>query len=524
MTRTLADHPRSIAREDLPNQPPRMPEHDAWSCDESLRWWVGWAAPETKVSDLASIGPRVGSWHAQDLANQANDHPPLVHDGDVTLVDAWHELLGDVFASGITGMPRSGPGGYVRHLAAFELWARLDIGVMCPVSMTAAAIPVLRTSAQTEHWVDRLAAANAQQATAGMAMTEPQGGSDVGDSTTTATTDEHGAIRINGFKWFLSHPTADVFLVLAREDGLPAGSRGLSCFAVPGVRADGQRNGIVVERLKDKLGTRSLASAEARFVDAEATRIGERGDGVRTIIDMVVHTRMHCVAGSCGVMTRAVQEAVHYCAHRSAFGAQLIDQPLMRATLARIAVEREASLALLFELARSADSGSPLTRLVTAIAKFHVTRQAVRMCIEAVECLGGNGYTEEFVVARLYRDAQVNSTWEGSGNVMVLDVYRALDREPQLLDMLRDRIVELAPDRHDLAAAVPDRVPDHEHGRAFVGNLATSLQQALLHHRASVTGNEADRAASQMLDAGAYVDGGDALVSRVLRSVGTSGR
>jgi putative acyl-CoA dehydrogenase len=392
--------------------------------------------------------------------------------------------------------------------------------------MTTAAVPVLKAGGgPTARWVPGLTGADgARQLTAGMAMTEPQGGSDLGGSSTLAIEQGDGSVRISGHKWFVSHPVADVLLVLAREPGLAEGSRGLSCFAVPGWGVDGARNRIELQQLKDKLGTRSLASAEVMLREAEGERVGAPGEGIRTIIDMVAHTRMDCALGSTGIMSRAVLEAVHHARGRAAFGKQLVDQPLMRTVLADLALEREAALALSLEVARTFDSGEPLRRLVTAIAKYWVTRRAVAVAVEACEALGGNGYTEQFVVARLFRDAQVNSTWEGSGNVIVLDVFRALARDGGLATLFEQRVRELV-ERGDaelaerVVAALPSGPASEQGGRQYVGVLAMVLQAALLVDRATHTGDEADllvaRAfvVTRLSAAGGRVfgDGGDAL-------------
>jgi putative acyl-CoA dehydrogenase len=498
------------------------------------------------VLDL--IGTGAGSHQLQDAADTANRQPPQLRTytrtgeriDDVEFDPSWHRLLDEVLASGVTGMPWDGIHGYAGHAAGFEMWARLDMGVMCPVSMTSAAIPVLAAEEQWNDLIGRLASRRAPQATAGMAMTEPQGGSDLSMSTTTASDRGDGSFAIDGHKWFLSHPVADILLVLAREPGLPEGSRGLSCFLVPAAREDGSRNGIELQRLKNKLGTHSLASSEAMFHNADGYRIGEPGAGVRTIIQMVIHTRMHCAVGSSGTMMRCVQEAAHHCMHRNAFGAPLIEQPLMRAVLADLALEREASLALGFELARTFDADDSLLRLLPAVAKYWITRRAVSVAIEAVECLGGNGYTEDWVLARLYRDAQVNSTWEGSGNVIVLDTFRALTSAPELLEQWRDRLTQLM-DGCDTATlervltACPTHLPDVARGRTMVARLATTMQAALLHHRAVKTGDPGDQVVADTfvatrLDAqgdrvfgdGDLLAAADALLPRIARSFGTN--
>jgi putative acyl-CoA dehydrogenase len=507
-----------------PNQPPPVPDHDSWAADHSSRWWLDHALRSCgveRVSDehaarLEAVGRAVGSQHLRDAADLANRNDPQLatYDrwghriDDITFDASWHEVLGAVTSSGVCGLPWNDPtSGYLVRAAAMEQWARLDMGVMCPVTMTAAAVPVLQRDASGPGGVlaarilDAAAAGTgAGHPLMGMAMTEPQGGSDLAASSTIATEQPDGTHRLDGHKWFVSHAVADALLVLAREPGVGEGSRGLSCFLVPGWNDAGERNGIELQRLKDKLGTRSLASAEVVLAGAVGTRIGEPGRGVPTIIEMVVHTRMDCAIGNAGILARAVGEVVHHARGRAAFGRPLVDQPLMRMVLADLLLERDASLALAYEVARGFQAADPVSRLVTAVAKYWITRRAVLACIECVESLGGNGYTEEFPLARLYRDVQVNSTWEGSGNVMALDVLRAIGRDPALVSLVRERIAALvdgAPD--ELASAVATfaasiEAPGAEQdGRRFAGRLAIALQAALLVHRAATTGDEADQ-------------------------------
>ena len=549
------------------NQPPPMPDHDTWACDASSRWWVEHlsraAGTPVRAADdawLHEVGTCAGAAALRASADRANRVGPelLTHSrygeriDDVRFDASWHEVLGAVQASGVCGLPWRAPAnGYLLRGAALEQWARLDMGVMCPISMTTAAIALLRRHSDNAVLAELLGEPRAGHATAGMAMTEPQGGSDLAGSTVRATPQPDGTFALTGHKWFVSHAVADVLFVLAREDGLDeataTGSRGLSCFEVYGwlgaaghtgklaagaalaagavglpagahrraaalaagaSTPDRRRNGIELLRLKDKLGTRSLASCEVQLDGAIATRVGAPGDGVRTIIEMVVHTRMDCALGSTGIMTRALSEAVWHASHRRAFGALLVDQPLMRCVLTDLMLEREAALALSHDVTRAFDrmaAGNPddpdaaaIARIVPAIAKYYVTRRAVAVTVEAVEALGGNGYTEEFPLARLYRDAQVNSTWEGSGNVIVLDVYRALTN-PATLGALRAHVARLitgdptgAGER--IAAMIADPPPDVSDGRGYVGRLACGLAAALLVSRAAATGLAEDRA------------------------------
>lgn len=506
-------------------QAPRTAECNAFLTDDSLRFWTDHLLTTHDCSPaerdranrwLSRIGEQVGSWRLQDAADRANDRAPALrtHDrtgrriDEVSFDASWHELLDAITASGVCATSVIDEGaGFITRAAAYELWSRLDIGVMCPVTMTSAILAVLLKSdvELAATWAARIIAAandpDREHPMAGVAMTEPQGGSDLSASSTTATVLDTNTWSLNGHKWFVSHPVADVLLVLARDPDAAHrdGSRGISCFLVQGWRADGERNGIELLRLKDKLGTHSLASAEVQLRDARAVRIGQPGAGVRTIIDMVVHTRMDCTIGSAGIMQRAITEAVAYARHRNAFGKPLADQPAMRLVLADLIVEREAALALAMEVATCFQQSSPLQRLTPAFAKFWVTRRAVAVCIECVEVAGGNGYVEEYPFARLYRDSQVNSTWEGSGNVMALDVIKAINHDPSLLTAYRDRIDQLiegaAQDDTDPIMSLLDTLPNEPSqfaARRMATSLALVMQASLLVHRALVTGDERD--------------------------------
>ena len=313
------------------------------------------------------------------------------------------------------------PGAHVARAALFILLGEVEAGVGCPVSMTFAAVPALRAQPDlAEEWIPRLTSGDAL---CGMAMTERQGGSDVRANETTARAE--GDIWIlDGHKWFCSAPMSDAFLVLAQA---PAG---LSCFLV-----ERPQPGFRIDRLKDKLGNRSNASAEIVLDGVEARLVGEEGRGVRTIVEMVNHTRLDCVLGSAALMRRAVAEATHHAAHRSAFGRLLAEQPLMQNVLADLCVESEAATVTALRLARAYDEADgPFRRLATAVAKFWVCKRTPPLVAEALECLGGNGYVEESQLPRLYRESPLNSIWEGSGNVNALDVLRALGREPETAD------------------------------------------------------------------------------------------
>jgi putative acyl-CoA dehydrogenase len=330
------------------------------------------------------------------------------------------------------------------------LYYQQEAGVGCPLTMTFAAVPALRKQPEiADEWIPRITsnvydprfipAAQKRGALIGMAMTEKQGGSDVRANTTRARAIGHGGpggeYLLTGHKWFCSAPMNDAFLTLAQAE------RGLSCFLVPRWRPDGTRNSIAIQRLKDKLGNRSNASSEIEYRDTWAQLVGEEGRGVPTIIEMVNHTRLDCVIGSAALMRQAIAQAVHHAAHRRAFGKLLIDQPAMQNVLADLALECEAATALMLRLARAYDRADDereraFSRIATAVAKFWVCKRTPQLVAEALECLGGNGYVEESIMPRLYREAPLNSIWEGSGNVMCLDVLRAIHREPKSLEAL----------------------------------------------------------------------------------------
>jgi putative acyl-CoA dehydrogenase len=398
----------------------------------------GWA-----VDRARDCGAVAGSAEAQEHGRRADRNEPrlLTHDRyghriDVVDYDpSWHWLLRGAVEREIHALPWRDPrpGAHVARASLMGLWSQVNAGVMCPVSMTYSAIPALRRDPDlAAEWEPRLTLPDYERgALCGMAMTEKQGGSDVRANTTRAEPAGDGAYEITGHKWFCSHPMCDVFLVLAQA---PAG---LTCFVVE------RGPGFEIQRLKDKLGTRSLASSEVEFRGVAARRLGEEGRGVATIIEMVTHTRLDCVIGSAAGMRRGVAEAVNHARHRSTFGARLVDQPLMVNVLADLAIESEAATATALRLARaydeerSGDEGAArgrdddLRRFATAVLKYWVCKRATPHAVEALECLGGNGYVEEGPMPRLLRDAPLNGIWEGSGNVMSLDVLRALVREPE---------------------------------------------------------------------------------------------
>src|SRR5207248_1065440 len=375
------------------------------------------------------------------------------------------------------------PGGHVVRAALFTLWSNANDGVMCPVSMTYAAVPALRDGAPelAAEWEPRLTLPDYKRgALAGMAMTERQGGSDVRANITRAEPAGDGVYELHGHKWFCSYPPCDVFLVLAQAPG------GLSCFLVQ------RGSGMEFQRLKDKLGTRSLPSSEVEFHGAPGHLVGEEGRGVPAIIKMVNHTRLDCLLGATAGLRRGTVEAIHHARHRSAFGALLVDQPAMRNVLADLAIESEAATAAAMRVARSYDEPTKATfrRFATAVMKYWVCKRAPAHAAEALECLGGNGFVEDCGMPLLYRDAPLNSIWEGSGNVSALDVLRAMVKEPDGLPafMAECQLAAGAEPRLDAhlatvreqATEVFSRSEPQFEARRVVENLAVALQASLV--------------------------------------------
>ncbi|MFF5126334.1 acyl-CoA dehydrogenase family protein [Streptomyces syringium] len=407
----------------------------------------GWGEAEVR-----ELGARAGAEETQEQSRLAEAHPPVLrtHDrfghrvDEVEFHPAWHALMTAAVESGQHAAPwaQARPGAHLVRAAKFYVWAQAEPGHGCPISMTYAAVPALRAQPELAALYEPLLASRRydyglrpplgkQGLIAGMSMTEKQGGSDVRANTTTAVPAGDGSYVITGHKWFTSAPMSDVFLVLAQTP------EGLTCFLMPRVLPDGTRNAMRLQRLKDKLGNRSNASAEIEYERAVAWPVGELGRGVRTIVEMVNMTRLDCVIGSAAGMRAGLRQALHHTAHRRAFGAELIDQPLMRNVLADLAVESEAATLLAMRLAAALDAAeagdaaeAALRRLALAAGKYWVCKRGSAHAAEALECLGGNGYVEESGMPRLYREAPLLSIWEGSGNVAALDVLRALAKEP----------------------------------------------------------------------------------------------
>ncbi|MFC9263955.1 acyl-CoA dehydrogenase family protein [Streptomyces hydrogenans] len=446
----------TAASHTVTNQAPPLVGYDVFTSDRALAEAVSRHLPtellDEALGELRALGRATGSEQVREWGELANAFPPRLrtHDryghriDEVEFHPSWHRLLGKAVAAGLTDA-WGRPGGHVRRAAGFLVATQAEAGHGCPVSMTHAAVPALRAEPELAAVWEPLAASRVYErelrpaagkagALLGMGLTEKQGGSDVRANTTSARPlAADGAYLLTGHKWFCSAPMSDAFLVLAQAPG------GLTCFLVPRVLDDGTRNAFAIQRLKDKLGNRSNASAEVEFDGTTwARRVGEEGRGLRTVMGMVAATRLDCVLGSAALMRQAVAQAVHHASYRAAFGGLLADKPLMRNVLADLAVESEAATVLGMRLAAAYDSGTErdlaLLRIAVPAAKYWVTKRCVPVVAEALECLGGNGYVEESGLPRLLRESPLNSVWEGAGNIQALDVLRALRTEPAALD------------------------------------------------------------------------------------------
>jgi putative acyl-CoA dehydrogenase len=478
------------------NQPPPLIGIDLFSSDRALREAVvregaGWASDE-----LAGYGRTLGSAETLEYGALANAHPPVLHTHDrcgnrrdeVEFHPAWHHMMRLAVGHGVHSSPWANPrrGAHVARAAAAMLASECEAGHVCPISMTYSSVPVLRNDPElAREWEPRIHstrydpsfqfAANKSGVLIGMAMTEKQGGSDVRANTTHAQPIRNDDYCLNGHKWFCSAPMSDAFLVLAQAPG------GLSCFFVPQWTADGRRNPLYFQRLKSKLGNRSNASSEVEFHGAWARRIGEEGRGVATIIEMVHHTRLDCVIGATALMRRALIEAVHHARYRWAFGRRLIDQPLMQNVLADLTIECEAATVLMMRLARAFDEGDrDFARLGVAAAKYWISKRTPAHVAEALECLGGNGFVEESAMPRLYREAPLNSIWEGSGNVIALDVLRAIRKQPEALERVLAEIRLAGDPRVEKFLGALDSEATECEARRFAERLALALQASLL--------------------------------------------
>ncbi|MEZ5383096.1 MAG: acyl-CoA dehydrogenase family protein [Microthrixaceae bacterium] len=494
---------------DVTNQPPPLSGYNLFDADVALSEALVREGAASALPDLARLGQQAGTAEAQEWGRAANEHPPqlLTHDryghriDEVRFHPAYHSLMSVAIEEGLGAVPwgTTEPGAHVARCAKVLVWYQVDGGHICPVSMTYSVVPALRQAPElAASWEPGLTAGvydpgfvppeGKQGLTCGMAMTEKQGGSDVRANTTVARHLAEDEYLITGHKWFCSAPMSDGFLTLAQA------SEGLTCFLLPRWRPDGTRNNLSIQRLKDKLGDRSNASSEVEFDEAWVRRVGDEGRGVRTIIEMVNHTRLDCTLGATAIMRQGTAQAVWHSRHRSAFGATLVGQPLMQAVLADLALESEAAttsamwLAGLFDASSRGDAHAALlARLATPVLKYWICKRAPAHSAEALECLGGVGYVEETGLPRLFRQSPLNGVWEGSGNVICLDVLRAMARSPEateaLLGEIRsagDGVPEIAAATDELRALLAD--PDHLERRArlIVERLALLTQAALL--------------------------------------------
>ncbi|MFG6467680.1 acyl-CoA dehydrogenase family protein [Roseateles sp. BYS87W] len=427
--------------------------HNRLTTDPALHAALLATAPHA-VAPLTRYGEQLGQAHTEQLARDANRHGPQLHTLDargrrVDRVDfhpAWHTLLAMYRGEGLVAdvFATDTPGRWAKFAAGCYLHGQVEAGSLCPATMTQAAIPVLMREPalfatvrdglfSRAHDPQDAPIAHKASLWVGMGMTEKQGGSDLRRITTTAVPQADGSHALTGHKWFFSAPTSDAHLVLARTEAGP------TCFWLPRYTPDGQRNAVHLQRLKDKVGNRSNCSSEVEFHGAWAQRVGQEGRGIPTLVEMAGYTRLNCVIGSAALLRAGLVQALHNARERHAFGRALAEQPLMQTVLADLALESEAAMRLMLRLARGFEHGEPAwQRLMTPAAKLWVCKRAIECTGEAMELLGGNGYVEDGVLGRLYREAPVNSIWEGSGNVMALDVLRAIAREPDVALALLD--------------------------------------------------------------------------------------
>ncbi|MFT3899024.1 MAG: acyl-CoA dehydrogenase family protein [Gordonia sp. (in: high G+C Gram-positive bacteria)] len=495
------------ANHEVTNQVPPLQGYDVAGYPVLTEYLDRVGAGES-LPELHEVGVMAGSPEWITVGDLAEEHPPVLetHDRYGNRIDlvrydpSYHRLMETAVARGMAGHPwaAADPHAHLVRAAKFGVWASVDAGHGCPISMTYAVVPALRHNPElaklyepglTSSVYEPELTVPAEKAglIAGMSMTEKQGGSDVRANTTTAVAQADGSYLITGHKWFTSAPNSDLLLVLAQTP------EGLSCFFVPRILPDGSRNNIFLQRLKDKLGNHSNASSEVEYHDAVGWLVGDPGRGVRTIIEMVNMTRLDCTIASAAVMRNGTTAAAHHAAYRSAFGAKLVDQPLMRNVLADLHVEAEAAtltalwLADLTDRALVDDRAAQLRRISLAVSKYFICKRAPMHAAEALECLGGNGYVEDSRMPRLFRESPLMSIWEGSGNVAALDTLRAIGRDPQTLTVLLEELDAAAgADAHYDAAlttlknAFADPASLEYRARHLVGQMATMLSASLL--------------------------------------------
>jgi putative acyl-CoA dehydrogenase len=486
------------------NQPPPYRPTDLLQTDAGLLAGLQHYGDSSVRASLADLGRLTGSPDAEEWGEQANASPPVLRSHDryghrideVTFHPAWHALMRTSVEAGLHAAPWTSPEPHphLRRAAGFFLMSQIEAGHGCPISMTYASWPALQHSPELARMYGPGLAATAYAPgltdpiskpglLAGMGMTEKQGGSDVRANTTRAVEQRDGSYLLTGHKWFCSAPMCDLFLVLAQID-----HAGLSCFAVPRILPGGSHNVFAIQRLKEKLGNRSNASSEVEFDGTVGWLVGAPGEGIRTILEMVTMTRLDCVIGSAAGQRAAYALARHHAEHRSAFGAKLINQPVMRSVLADLALESEAATAAFLRLAHAVDAGEQaFARIAVAASKFWVCKRSPAVIGEALECLGGNGYVEESGMPRLFRESPLNSIWEGSGNVIALDVLRALARDEAATQALRAELDQArgVDPRYDtayttLTARLAGGASQPSTARRIAGDLAVLLQAGLL--------------------------------------------
>jgi putative acyl-CoA dehydrogenase len=490
--------------QDSVNQPPALEGHDAFAHDP----WLRDALERNRIGDMAEaasdLGRYVGSAEAQHHATLANRYTPELHTHDrfgrridaVEYHPSYHVLMNRAIGAGVHSVAWTRESrGFSAHALLFYLWNQLEQGTACPQTMTFASLPVFAVAPLLDRdWRAKVLSTgydprpipvrHKDGATIGMAMTEKQGGSDLRAVQTRAELSA-GEWRLTGHKWFCSAPMSDGFFTLARAP------QGVSCFFVPRSLPDGRRNAFHIQRLKEKCGNRSNASAEIEYANTAAWLVGEPGRGIATLIAMAHHTRFDIVVGVAGMMRAALSQALHHAAHREAFGKRLAEHPLMVNVLADLALEAQAATLLAFRLAAAFDASKAdareanLQRVLTPIAKYWLCKRMTPVATEAMECLGGNGYVEEGPLARLYREAPLNGIWEGSANVICLDVLRALTRSPEARDALWDEIAAARDPRlesilRDADRTLADPATAEAHARRVVERLATGMAASLM--------------------------------------------
>ncbi|HKT75046.1 MAG TPA: isovaleryl-CoA dehydrogenase [Steroidobacteraceae bacterium] len=518
----MSGQPPVDPRLEAPNQSSELVDYNLYTSNPALQNALLSNGGGAEHAGLVALGAELGTAEMFALGDAANRYPPTLklfdrfgnRRDEVEFHPAWHALMARLVAAGLHTSPWDGSGRITHRAraAGYLLWSEVENGTQCPATMTYGAVPpLMRQAGDFKDWLPRLLAreydrrfvpvSHKSGVLMGMGMTEKQGGSDVRSNTTRASPAERSGpgqeYRLNGHKWFFSAPMCDAFLVLAQSPG------GLACFFVPRFQPDGRLNGIRLQRLKDKMGNRSNASTEVQLEDAYGVLVGEEGRGIPTILEMGVYTRLDNAIGSTGLMRQCVSQAIHHARQRRAFGERLIDQPLMRNVLADLALECEAAILLIMRLASAFDAPASeeetlLRRVLTPAAKYWLCKRAPTVCAEAMEVLGGNGYVEEGPIARRLRESPLNSIWEGSGNIMCLDVLRALSREPRSLDALialldAARGLNTGYDRFvgRLLAELADPADTQVRARRITESIALAVQSSLLIHHASQSSSEA---------------------------------